>query len=481
MFQKILQWIREVFNKMINHSSVKSALHVDIAISSEMATALQKWSAMYANQAPWLSETVKSLNLPASISGEIARAVTIEMKVEFTGSARAKYLEQQFAPVLAKLREQTEKGVAKGGLMMKPYPNGKNIPVEFIQADCFYPVAFDSSGNITSVIFVDQRTVGDKFYTRLELHQMGEHVDIAGNPVKGCLIRNLAFRSDNQSDLGQSVPLASISEWASIQDNQIIKGIERPLYAYFRFPLANNVDVNSPLGVSCFSRAVDLIEQADRLYSHLLWEFESGKRAIFIDPAALTKDANGKFALPDKRLFHVLGLTSNSIGEGTGEDLFHDWTPDFREASILSGLDALLKKIEFLCGLAAGTISDPNVEAKTATEVATTRQRSAATIADTQKALQDALEQLLYAMDVWATLANLAPKGAYETVFDFDDSIIVDKEAQAAQDRQTVGMGAMPKWMFLVRNYGLSEAVAKQWITDTQAEQPADMFGDQAQ
>jgi A118 family predicted phage portal protein len=478
MFQKILQWIREVFNKMIGSTNVKQALKVDIAISGPMAEALSLWSQMYQNAAPWLSETVKSLNLPASIAGEIARAVTIEMKVEFTGSARAKYLEQQFAPVLAKLREQTEKGVAKGGLIMKPYPNGKNIPVEFVQADCFYPVAFDSSGNITSVIFVDQRTVGDKYYTRLELHQMGEHTDINGNLVKGCLIRNLAFRSDHQSDLGQAVPLASIPEWASIQDNQIIKGIERPLYAYFRFPLANNIDVTSPLGVSCFSRAVDLIEQADRLYSNLLWEFKSGKRKMIVDTTALPKDSAGKFIYPeDKDLFLALDATG-TIGEGT--KLFDAWSPEFREKSILGGLDAILKRIEYTCGLAAGTISDPNTIEKTATEIAAGKQRSQATIVDTQKSLQSALDQLIYAMDVWATLNNLAPRGAYEIAYDFDDSLVTDKEAQKLQDRQDVGLGALSKWRYLMLTRNLPEAEAKKWVAEAQSEQPQDMFGDQA-
>jgi A118 family predicted phage portal protein len=478
MFQKILQWIREVFSKMINHSSVKSALHVDIAISQPMAEALQLWSSMYENKAPWIGKDIRSLNLPSAIAGEIARTVTVEMQVEFSGSARADYLKQQFAPVLSKLREKVEVGNAKGGMVIKPYISGDNLAVDWIQADQFYPVDFDANGNITAIIFSYVLQVGDKYYTRLEMHQMGEHTDINGNAVKGCLIRNYAFRSSTQSDLGQPVPLASVAEWADIQDNQIVKGIDKPLYAYFRFPLANNIDTASPLGVSCFARAVDLIEQADRLYSNLIWEFESGKRAIFVDPMAFGKDKNGKPVLPDQRLFRSVDLSANAIGEGSSDDLFHDWTPDFREASIISGLDAILKKIEFLCGLAYGTISDPNVEAKTATEVTTTKQRTYSTITDTRKALQAALEQLLYAMDVWATLGKLAPKGTYQAAYNFDDSVIVDKDAQMMSDRQTATMGAMPKWMFLVRNYSLDEATAKKWIADAQAEQPQDMFGE---
>ena len=108
MFQRIFGWIREVIKRMFGRDTLKSALQVDIAISSEMSTALQLWSAMYANQAPWLSADVKSLNLPAAIAGEIARAVTIELQVEISGSARAAFLQEQFSRVQAQLREQVE-------------------------------------------------------------------------------------------------------------------------------------------------------------------------------------------------------------------------------------------------------------------------------------------------------------------------------------------------------------------------------------
>ena len=76
---------------MIRQSTVKQALKVDIMVSAPMAEALQTWSEMYENKASWLSTTVRSLNLPASIAGEIARAVTIEMQV-----ARKELVKWQF-------------------------------------------------------------------------------------------------------------------------------------------------------------------------------------------------------------------------------------------------------------------------------------------------------------------------------------------------------------------------------------------------
>jgi len=271
MFNRILQWIKEVWNRMIGQSSIKQSLNVDIAVSPLMVDALQTWSLLYENKASWLNNDVKSLNLAAAVSSEIARAATIEMKIEFSGGTRAVFLQKQFDKLLPMIRPQLEYACAKGGMVLKPYISGKNINVDFVQADALYPVSFDSSGNITAAIFADQRTIGDKFYTRLEFHQM---------TGRGCAIRNLAFKSSTKDTLGTEVALTEVPEWAEIQPEALITGIDKPLFAYFRYPLANNIDPLSPLGVSCYSRAIDLIHQADVQWSDLLWEFESGRRAL---------------------------------------------------------------------------------------------------------------------------------------------------------------------------------------------------------
>lgn len=467
MFQKILLWIREVVNKMINTASVKQALSVDVAISASMTTALQLWTAMYQNEAGWLNNDIKSLNLPAAIASEIARAVTIEMKVEINGSKRAEYLAEQFLPLQLKLRQMIEFGCAKGGLMLKPYIKDKRIIVDCVQADQFYPVEFDSDGSsIVSCVFSDQQVVGKNYYTRLEYHTMMD---------KGCVIKNMAYKSTSPDVLGNNVPLTEVKGWENIEPEATITDIDKPLYAYFKYPLANNIDSTSPLGVSCFSRATDLIRQADEQWSKLLWEFESGNRALYVDVLAFKRDSEGKSILPNKRLYRTLE-TGSSEGE-----LFKEWSPTLREQNLLNGLDAILKRIEFVCGLAYGTLSDPNSIEKTATEIASTKQRSAATVVDTQKALQIALDQLLYAMDVWATIGKTAPAGDYETVYNFDDSIVTDHTLQFSQDTQAVGLGVMSKVEFRIRNYGETEEIAKKKIALITSEQPQDQFANQFQ
>jgi A118 family predicted phage portal protein len=464
MFQRLLQWIRDWIGKMINKTSIKDVLGVDIEISSEMVSALQEWSRMYENKASWLSEDVKSLNLPAAIASEIARAVTIEMSVVVTGSRRGKYLDELMQTLLLMMRKQVEYGSAKGGLIMKPYVNKDKIEVDFIQADHFFPVSFDSNGNITACVFVDQRTIGKDYFTRLEYHTMTD---------EGCDVINAAFKSHNKDTLGTRTPLETVPDWAGLEEEATITDIDKPLFAYFRYPLVNNIDTDSPLGVSCFSRSIDLIRQADEMWSNLLWEFESGKRALYVDELAFGKTDDGRVMLPIKRLIRTLDMG------GQKDEFFQEWTPTLREANILAGLDAILKKIEFNSGLAYGTLSDPMSVEKTATEILSAKQRSAATIVDVQKSLRTALDDLLYSIDVWCDLAKVAPRGTYSVEYDFDDSLIVDKEMQMSTDRQTTTMGMMPKYIFLMRNYKLDEKTAKRWIAEVVSEQPESTIDDE--
>lgn len=440
---------------MIGKSTLKEKLDIDISVSPEMLEALELWSNMYSNKAPWLNDEIFSTNLAAAISSEIARLCTIEMKVKVEGSARATYLSEQLEKVLENIRFIVELGSAKGSIILKPYIGNKNIYVDFVQADQFFPVEFDANGNITSIIFVDQKVRGDTYFVRLELHTL-----------KGTnyTVRNKAYKSKSRDALGSEIALNEVPEWEDLEEEATIANVEKPLFGYFRYPLSNNIDPTSPLGVSCFSRAVKQIEQADRQWSDLLWEFYSGKRALFVDVLAFGKDDKGRAILPDKRLYRTI-----ESGSPEGE-FFQEWSPDFREQNILSGFNTILKQIEFVCGLAYGTISDPNIVDRTATEIKSTKQRSYSTVVDVQKAITKMLDGLLYAMDVWATLGKLAPKGKYTATYDYDDSVIIDRSAQFTEDLRLVTTQIMSKVEFRMRNMREDEATARKMLEMAAAE-----------
>ncbi len=443
-FTQMAKLITEELNKT-------SDIKIDMCLNSKMANAIELWSMMYRNESPWVNnKTVFSANLPASISSEVARLVTLELKSEVAGSVRADYINGVYKKTLANLRQYTEYGCAKGGLIFKPYVAANGVQVQYIQADCFFPIAFDTSGNITHCTFVEQIRRGSKIYTRLEIHQLN------GRQLK---ITNRAFLSTSDAVLGSEISISDVPQWSELQYEVVYDGVKKLPFGYFKVPLANTVDDNSPLGVSVYSRAVPLIKEADKRYSNISWEYEAKEAAVHIASTLLKySKENDKFEYPGgkERLYRALEYSTGA----TDKPLLDVFSPEIRDASLFNGFNNQLKLIEFNCSLAYGTISDPQLIEKTAEEIKTSKQRSYTMISDTQAALQNALEDLIAAIDFWATIYNLAPMGTYETSYTWDDSIVVDAEKERKQDMADMAAGIMRPDEYRSKWYGETQTEA---------------------
>ena len=533
---------------MFNIEAVEKALLVKPTISTEMINKINLWSDMYEGHPYWLKnpkpgspEKVVSLGLPALIASEKARMATIEMESEITppmkdvekknpdyeppgvdefgnptmGSGamtitepepdgpteRAEFLNEQYKKLKKQIRRQLEYGIAKGGLVIKPYviqyETGEVSPSEeeddgrlssekplpkaeiefsFIQADKFYPLAFDNNGKITEAAFTEVKTDKDKIYTRLEHHIL------VGRSVT---VRNYAFVSNNNDlktkgvigrteDLGKPCPLTEVAEWASLSPEVTIDNVDRPLFAYFKMPEANTIDPYSPLGVSGYSRAESLIRDADEQYSRMLWEFEGGELAIDVDRDALKiqeiQAGQYQTTLPTKqeRLFRKVDLNS--------EETYNVFAPALRDDSLVHGLNIILMRIEDACGLSRGTISEQvSADARTATEMRILKQRSYATNCDIQAALEDALRDTVYVMDVYCTLYDITPSGEYEISFEWDDSIIVDSAEELQKRLDMLNAGLTSKVETRMWYFGETENQAKLALQQIEDEKKASM------
>ncbi len=451
MFERLRDFIRQVIDKMFSRNTLEKEMKVEIVTSDKMARAINEWTEIYENRAPWLSETVQSMNLGATIASEYARLTTLELESKVEGN---KYLDDQYQEVIKNIRIYTEYACAKGGLALKPYVNGQNIEVDLTQADCFFPTSYNSRGDITGAIFVDTKTIGDNLYTRLEYHNFTND---------GYYIFNKAYKTKNiegNNSLGKEIPLSDIDDWSELEPEVLIQNVEKPLFAYFKIPMANTIDNTSPLGVSVFSRAINDIKEADKQYSRLLWEFEGSELAVDASIDCFKVSGKGEYEVPHgkERLFRKLNFEANEYKKP-----FEVFSPTIRDQSLLNGLNTILKQIEYKCGLAYGTISDPQQVDKTAEEIKTSKQRSYQSVTDTQKALQKALEHLVYCMSVIGQLSGLPTKGKNEVSFKWDDSIIVDAEKEREQDRKDVAMGVMSHAEYRSKWYGetLEEAQSK--------------------
>ena len=464
---KLVTMVRQVFHKVTPYKNIAAVERIETPLSNEMALALETWYAMYRGAAPWLEEgKVYSLNLPSFICSELARQITLEMKWNITGvgqdaagnalsNPRAEYLAAEFGRLMHNLRTRLEQGCAAGGMVVKPYPKNGHLHFDYCMDWSLYPVAFDDDGNIADVIFRDTFTDGGTIYTRLERHRLdGEDV----------IITQRAFKSHVKDAIGTEIPLSDVPAWADLEPEAVVRAAGGQLFGWYKVPMANTADVDCPLGASVFDKAVGLIRDADEQYSRIKWEYKGTELAIDVDPNVLRpkKGASGGMEMPklNDRLFRGVDL-------GT-DDSYHIFSPAIRDTSLFNGLNNMFMRIEDLCGLSRGTISDPNAEARTATELKIQGQRTYATVADNQAALERCLRDVIRVMDKYADLYNLAPRGDYEVSFEWDDSIITDSAQQLSERLTLMNAGVISSEEIRAWYLGETQAQAKKAIEDIQ-------------
>lgn len=458
MFRKILEAIRKLIKSFIG--AEEKTKPIDVAVSDDMSEAIELWSKMYEDKAPWLSKNVKSLGLASAIPSEFARLIVCELQSEVTGSARADFLNEQYTDFLKNLQINTEYACAKGYVIFKPYIESGRIYTECVQANNCFPLSYNAAKDITGAVFVETKQQGSKLFYRMEIHRMSK---------QGVVIENIACNEEFKT-----VPLSSVDEWADIEPKLLLAGRTKPLFSCFRIPLANNIDEASPLGVSVYARAAKLIEEADKQYSRFLWEFEGGELAVDIDSTAFVQvsTATGELrtVMPKggERLFRRLNVSG-----GANRDFYNIYSPTLRDVSLLNGLNALLRKIESSVGLAYGTYSEVDSEAKTAEEVRASKQRSYVTVCNIQKSLENAIINLMEIYDFYATFYRLAPTGKYEMSFSWDDSILVNADKEQTVMLQEVQAGILSKKQYLMKRYGVSETEARAMLPQSQG-----LFGD---
>jgi len=413
----------------------------------------EAWLQFYRGEAFYLDAETASLNLPSAISSEFGMLATLEME----SSVEDEVIDIYYKKILKEIRKIVEYGMALGDVIIKPYIADEGIAFDVVTPDLFVPLEHDSSKNISRIGFIDRFEKEKKFYTKVEVHT---------RTVLGYEIENMAFVSGSDRSLGDRIDLKAVDKWRNFAEKTIIRGYKGGnLFGHFKNSQANNLDLKSPMGISCFARAVSLIQDADEQYSRILWEYEGSELAVDADLTALINSEE----LPrgKERLFRNLGIDQP-------EGFYKVFSPAIRDSSLFNGLNKILQRIEFVCGLAYGTISDLQETTKTASEIKFGKQRSYATVTDIQSALEICLRDTVNAICVWVDIKNGIEGGAIDSIkvrtefpevsFTFDDSIIVDSAVEQNMMLKEVSAGILKPEIYLMKRYGVTEKEAKEML-----------------
>lgn len=452
---------------MIFRSKAKEEFNIEPIISQSMEDMIQKCFAIYQGKPYWLDDAdhIKTINFAKAVCSETARLAMLGTKITIDGSARAAWLQEQIDNVYFKLRDWVEYGCAYGTVILKP--NGKGIdlvtPNNFIITDY-------ENGEISGVVFLNFEEEGKKYYTRLEYHRFIDGI---------YAITNRCYVGSSKNDNGKPIEISK-TPWSELLEESFIQNVESPLYGVLKMPHANNVDVDSPMGLPIFSDAIEELKDLDIAYSRNSKEILDSKRTVLLDSDRLLP-SGGKVAQTGayfERQRESMGLpdyVKNVYGNGT-EDFYQEINPQLNTDTRLTGLNALLSQIGYKIGYSNGYfVFNESTGIQTATGVEAEQQRTIQFIKDVRDKVEGCLDRVIYALNVFADLYNLAPVGTYEKVYDFGD-ITHNQAEEKTRWWGYVVAGKIPFWYYLMKYEGYSEEEARMLQEEAQPKQPT-LFG----
>lgn len=447
---------------------IKGEFDIDVISDPEMESFLQQCIDVYAGHPYWSNNStgIRTINFAKSICSEIARLTVLGAKVTIDGSARADWLQERVDDLYFNMRAWVERAAACGTVILKPNGNGVDlVPVTL------FKVTNTSDGRITGAVFYDSKydSATKKWYTRLEWHRFDD---------EQYRITNRCFVSDSANGNGKYIPIES-TPWSMLDEDTTISGVERMLFGVLRMPEENNLEPDSALGLPVFASAINELQDLDVAYCRNAKEILDSSRTVLIDSDRLFASGSPISATRCAAAVSSAGLPDYvRMVEGDGQnEIYHEINPSLNTETRLVGINALLSQIGYKCGFSNGYfVFNESTGLQTATQVEADQQRTIQLIKDVRDKLEDCLDGLLYALNVFADLYDLAPRGDYEVVYDFGD-ITYNRE----EDKQTWWkyrtIGDVPPWKYYVKFEGMSEEDAKRMIAE--AKQVPTLFSEE--
>lgn len=221
-------------------------------------------------------------------------------------------------------------------------------------------------------------------------------------------------------------------------------GSVKPWFVCLKPNVANNIEVNSPLGISVFANAIDCLKQIDLVFDSYANEFILGKKRIFVntppcDIDTVTGEQRPVFDSNDVVIYQIPEAMDNSV-------MIQDSTQSLRVADHQTALQNHLNLLSYACGLGTEHYKFDKGGISTATQIISENSEMFRNIKKQEILIEDALIELVeIVIFVCNKFTQYRMDAGADIEVKFDDSIIIDKESERASDRLDVSMGVMSK------------------------------------
>lgn len=386
---------------------------------------------------------------------------------------------------IPKMREVIESELALGGSLIRAYADGKkdeegnlikgteNVKLTYYKADKFVPISWDNV-RITEGVFIEKIAKKGLYYTKLEWHKWNGEEYVVSNEL---------YRNNTSQDiLGVQVPL---NEIYNIPENVPMRNIDGALFSYFAPAGANNIDDNSPLGISIYANALDTLKALDIAFDSFIREMVLGRKRIIVPASAVrtVRDTKGN----EHRYFDANDEAYEALSVDSLEQLkITDNTVEIRIDEHIKAINSFLDILCLQIGLSAGTLSfDKATGLKTATEVVSENSKTFRTVQLMQEPLRASIEQTIsailniaqlydvkFVMDGKEYSVSQLVSGGWELSVHFDDSVIQDKDADINRGVLLCNSGLMSKRKFMKEMLGYTDSEIDAELENLKAEAP---------
>ncbi len=457
---------------------------------------------------PEAKRDMARMNVPKAVCAELASLVWgqgVEVNVTRKGTTLTDGAEDPLGEFISrvlrdnafstKMQEHIEQVVALGGGALKvwqeqrhtedgtPIPETAAIRIGYAMADQFVPIAWDNA-RVTEGVFISRQAKGGYYYTRLEWHRRSGLTYVIDNELYRSDMQKKADGSGEPQDiLGYRYPLAELYPHL---DEHVAIPVEHALFSYYRTPIANNIDDNSPLGVSIYANALGTLHALDVVFDGFVQEFRLGRKRIIV-PTSAIRVVHDPMTGEMRRYFDPNDEAYVALRTEDAQQLkIQDNSVELRVEEHIAALNAFLSILCLQLGFSPGTFTfDQKEGLKTATEVVSENSKTYKTICSVQNMLRPAIEALVDNIITVASLYDMTwngqpirtlAAGGYEVSLVFDDGVTQDRTANMNEGVMLVGAGLLSKFTFLTdRRYGqgLTEEQAAQELARINAEQRA--------
>ena len=231
-----------------------------------------------------------------------------------------------------------------------------------------------------------------------------------------------------------------------------------PLFQIISPNIANNIALDSPLGISVFANAIDVLEGIDLVYDSYQNEYRLGKKRIVV-PLSMAK-------IEMEQQGEILPVFDDNDTEfyafsGADPDSFqiNEINMEIRSDAHEVGLQRNIDLLSDLCGFGSGKYNYQTGRVKTATQIVSEQSDLFRNLKKHELLLEQVIKNLVYAV-----LLLLGEDTDVEIYVNFDDSIIEDTETisqRALAEKQSDIIDAAE---YISRVYKLPRDVAEKKV-----------------